>query len=102
MRELQHLLLAWELIGETRRGAFEGACLRYVNVYLDHMLLEETVILPEAQRWLSATEWQELDDAFGSNRDPLSGKYPADPAYQRLFAQIVLNAPAPIGVGDDA
>ena len=101
MRELQQLLLAWELIGETRRGSFEGACLRYVNFYLDHMQLEETVILPEAQRWLSAEEWQELDDAFERNRDPLLGKYPADPAYQRLFAHIVLNAPAPIGVGED-
>ncbi len=101
VRELQHLLLAWELIGETRRGSFEGACLRYVNFYLDHMQLEETVILPEAQRWLSAEEWQELDDAFESNRDPLLGKYSADPAYQRLFAHIVLNAPAPIGVGED-
>jgi hemerythrin-like domain-containing protein len=102
VRELQHLLLAWELIGETRRGAFEGACLRYVNFYLDHMQLEETVILPEAEQWLSAEEWQQLDDAFESNRDPLSGRYPVDPAYQRLFAQIVLKAPAPIGVGDDA
>lgn len=102
VRELQHLLLAWELIGETRRGAFEGACLRYVTFYLDHMQLEETVILPEAEQWLSAEEWQELDDAFESNRDPILGKYPADPAYQRLFAHIVLNAPAPIGVGDDA
>ena len=102
VRELQHLLLAWELVGETRRGAFEGACLRYVSFYLDHMQLEETVILPEAELWLSAEEWQQLDDAFASNRDPLFGRYPADPAYQRLFAQIVLKAPAPIGVGEDA
>ena len=32
------------------------------------------------------------------NRDPLTGKYPPDPAYERLFAQILLKAPAPIGV----
>jgi hemerythrin-like domain-containing protein len=101
VRELQHLLVAWELIGETRRGAFEGACLRYVNFYLDHMQLEETVILPEAELWLSATEWLKLDQAFESNRDPLTGKYPPDPAYERLFAHILLKAPAPIGVGDD-
>lgn len=102
VRQLQHLLLAWELVGETRRGAFEGACLRYITFYLDHMQLEETVILPEAEQWLSAEEWQQLDDAFLSNRDPLTGKYPIDPAYERLFAHIVLTAPAPIGVGDDA
>lgn len=102
VRELQHLLLAWELIGETRRGAFEGACIRYVNFYLDHMQLEETVILPEAERWLSEEEWTQLDEAFESNRDPLTGKYPPDPAYERLFARILLKAPAPIGVGEDA
>ena len=102
VRELQHLLLAWELIGETRRGAFEGACIRYVNFYLDHMQLEETAILPEAELWLSADEWAQLDQAFESNCDPLSGKYPPDPAYERLFAHILRKAPAPIGVGEDA
>ena len=101
IRELQHLLLAWELLGETRRGAFEGACLRYVNFYLEHIRLEETLILPQAERCLSATEWQELDEAFASNRDPLTGRYPPDPAYERLFTKILLKAPAPIGVGED-
>ena len=101
IRELQHLLLAWEMLGETRRGAFEGACLRYVKFYMEHMHLEETVILPEAERWLSAEEWQQLDEAFSANRDPLTGKYPADPAYEQLFARILLKAPAPIGVGED-
>ena len=101
IRELQHLLLAWELLGETRRGAFEGACLRYVNFYLEHIRLEETLILPQAERCLSAAEWQELDEAFASNRDPLTGRYPPDPAYERLFTKILLKAPAPIGVGED-
>ena len=90
------------MIGETRRGAFEGACVRYVNFYLDHMRTEEMVVLPSAEKRLSAAEWAELDEAFATNRDPLTGKYPADPAYERLFAQILLKAPAPIGVGEDA
>ncbi len=101
IRELQHLLLAWEFIGKTRRGAFEGACLRYVNFYLDHMQLEETLILPAAERSLSAEEWLELDVAFASNRDPLTRQFAPDPAYERLFATILLKAPAPIGVGPD-
>ena len=101
IRELQHLLLAWEFIGETRRGAFEGACLRYVKFYLDHMQLEETLILPAAERCLSAEEWSQLDEAFASHRDPLTRQFPPDPAYERLFAHILLKAPAPIGVGED-
>ena len=50
VRELQHLLLAWELLGEPRRPAFVVQCKGYVKFYLEHMRLEETVILPEAEK----------------------------------------------------
>jgi len=100
VRELQHLLLAWELMGESRRAAFETAARQYRDFYLEHMRLEETVILPAAQKVLQPQDWKELDAAFGSNADPLTGKYPRDPVYDRLFTRIVMRAPAPIGVGD--
>ncbi len=99
VRELQHLLLAWELIGDARRGAFDAAAKRYLAFYLEHMRLEETVILPVAQKVLSDADWLELDAAFATNCDPLTGKYPRDPAYDRLFTKIVSQAPAPIGLG---
>jgi hemerythrin-like domain-containing protein len=100
VRELQHLLLAWELVGDARRAAFEEASKRYVAAYLAHMQLEETTILPVARRVLSDSDWKELDAAFATNCDPLTGKYPRDPAYDRLFTRIVMRAPAPIGLGD--
>ena len=99
VRELQHLLLAWELIGDARRGAFDAAAKRYLAFYLEHMRLEETVILPVAQKVLSDADWDELDAAFATNCDPLTGKYPRDPVYDRLFTRIVSLAPAPIGLG---
>ena len=99
VRELQHLLLAWQLLGESRRAAFAAAAKRYLAFYLEHMRLEETVILPAALRVLSAADWQELDAAFATNCDPLTGKYPRDPAYDQLFTRIVTRAPAPIGLG---
>ncbi len=99
VRELQHLLLAWELIGDARRGAFDAAAKRYLAFYLEHMRLEETVILPVAQKVLTAADWAELDAAFATNCDPLTGKYPRDPVYDRLFTRIVSLAPAPIGLG---
>ncbi|MDZ4075382.1 MAG: hemerythrin domain-containing protein [Hylemonella sp.] len=99
VRELQHLLLAWELLGDSRREPFEQAVARYLDFYLEHMKLEETVILPEAEKVLSAQDWQALDEAFATNGDPLTGKYPRDPVYDRLFTRIVMRAPAPIGVG---
>nr|WP_315471829.1 hemerythrin domain-containing protein [uncultured Rhodoferax sp.] len=100
VRELQHLLLAWELIGESRRAAFDTAVRRYVQAYLDHMQLEETAILPVAQSTLSGQDWAELDAAFEANRDPLAHKGQRDPVYDRLFTRIVMRAPAPIGVGE--
>src|SRR3990167_3770253 len=35
VRQLQHLLMAWELIGESRRTAFEDAAKRYESFYLE-------------------------------------------------------------------
>ena len=99
VRALQHQLIAWELLGEARRPAFETAARAYVAFYLEHMKLEETVILPAAERTLNAADWHELDAAFGSNRDPLAGSCPHDTAYDRLFTRIVMKAPAPIGLG---
>ena len=72
---------------------------RYVDAYLAHMQLEETAILPAAQRALSEADWEALDAAFATNCDPLTGKYPRDPVYDRLFTKIVMTAPAPIGLG---
>jgi hemerythrin-like domain-containing protein len=101
VRELQHLLLAWELFGETRREAFETTARRYLGFYLEHMRLEETVVLPAALKVLDAHDWRELDAAFETNCDPLTGKYPRDPVYEQLFTRIVTLAPAPIGLGED-
>lgn len=98
VRELQHLLLAWELMGESRRAAFTEAAQAYTGFYLEHMRTEETELLPAAQKVLGADDWAELDAAFQKDRDPLAGGA-RDPCYDRLFARIVLTAPAPIGVG---
>ena len=98
-RELQHLLLAWELLGTTRRAAFQEAFAKYIDFYLDHMHLEEEVILPEAEKTLGTAEWAEIDAAFEKNADPLTGKYPPPAEYEKLFSLIVSRAPAPIGLG---
>ena len=100
VREIQHLLLAWELLGESRRGAFEQATNHYLDFYLEHMRLEETVILPQAEKVLTEADWKALDAAFATNCDPLTGKYPRDPVYDRLFTRIVMRAPSPIGLGE--
>lgn len=99
VRGLVHLLMAWEYLGESRREAFETAARTYVDFYLAHMRLEETTVLPAAERHLGEADWQALDLAFSSHRDPLTRHTPHDPSYDRLFTRIVLQAPAPVGVG---
>jgi hemerythrin-like domain-containing protein len=98
IRRLEHALLAFEMMGETRRADFEAAAERYVNFYLSHMGTEENMILPAAEKHLLAEDWAELDAAFERNRDPLTGHEPDD-EYRPLFTRILNTAPAPIGLG---
>ena len=98
IRDLEHALLAFEVMGDTRRLAFEQAVDRYISFYLEHMAIEETELLPTARRIFTAEDWAELDAAFATNRDPLAGHEP-DEDYKPLFRKIVMSAPAPIGLG---
>ena len=97
VRELMHLLMAWEYLGETRRAAFEADATRYVQFYLNHMRLEETVLLPEAEKSLTDDDWHALNVAFATHRDPLNEKGARDPQFDRLFTRIVMRAPARTG-----
>jgi len=98
IRDLQHDLLAFEMLGEPRRLAFERAAQNYVDFYLRHMTLEETLVLPLAERVLTEQDWLTLDAAFQANRDPLAGHEP-EAEYRALFTRIVNALPAPIGLG---
>lgn len=98
VRMLQHLLLGWELIGDARRRVFLDAVQEYVAFYLEHIRVEEMQILPAAEKLLAKPDWDALDAAFLSSRDPLAGGV-RDPIYDALFTRIVTTAPAPIGVG---
>ena len=99
IRELEHALLAFEMMGESRRADFEAAAQKYVDFYAQHMALEEGQILPLAEKVLTAQDWAELDAAFAANRDPLTGHEPEDD-YRALFSRIVNSLPAPLGLGD--
>jgi hemerythrin-like domain-containing protein len=101
IRELEHALLAFEVMGESRRAVFEQAVQRYVDFYLAHMALEEREILPLAEKVLSADDWRELDDAFAANRDALTEAEP-EAEYAQLFKRIVNLLPAPLGLGGPA
>jgi len=88
VRELQHLLLAWELLGESRRATFAGALMRYNDFYLAHMRLEEAVVLPAALAELGADDWHAIDQAFATNDLLLTPGVPRDPAFDALYTRI--------------
>ncbi len=98
VRELMHLLIAWECMGESRRSEFEQAVQRYVRFYLEHMQVEETQILPAAIEALSEAQWQALDQGFEQHQDPFVAPQSGDGPYRALFDRITQNAPAPIGL----
>jgi hemerythrin-like domain-containing protein len=98
IRDLEHALLAFEMMGESRREAFEQAAKQYADFYFQHMSLEEKQIMPLAEKALKPEDWAELDAAFAANRDPLTGHEPEDD-YRALFSRIVNALPAPLGLG---
>lgn len=103
IRNVEHELLGFEMMAETaqgpeRRERFEKAMNDYLAFYLEHMHLEEGVVLPLAERVLTPAEWLELDAAFELNRDPLAGHDP-DGIYRPVFQKILGLLPAPLGLG---
>jgi len=103
VRELEHDLLGFEMMsdgpeGAARRAAFEISMQEYIDAYLEHIRTEERVVLPLAERVLSAADWAEVDAAFMKNRDPLTRRH-GDDAYRPVFKRILMTAAAPIGLG---
>jgi hemerythrin-like domain-containing protein len=102
VRDLGHALLAWEVLGTSRRDAFVKALERYIAAYMQHMSVEEKEILPAAREHLTDADWAVVDAAFAANQDPLAGHRPKDAPsdeYAPLFQRILNEAPAPIGLG---
>ncbi len=87
IRELEHRLLGFEMLGERRRQPFERAMQAYADFYFGHMALEERELLPLAERVLTAEDWADLDPAFVADSDPLTGR-PSPVEYAALFDRI--------------
>jgi hemerythrin-like domain-containing protein len=98
LRDLRYLLSRCRVGGPEAVDTFAAAVDEYVDFHWRHMRLEEDVILPLAERWLTAADWEPIDAEFQANEDPLFGARPRE-EFRRLFGLILRRAPAPIGVG---
>lgn len=100
VRELEHALARYELLGEASRQPFCDLVDQYATFYFEHMSLEENVVMPAAAEHLSEQDWATADAAFALNRDPLSGvEFGND--FDKLFTLIASITPAPIGLGPE-
>jgi hemerythrin-like domain-containing protein len=70
VRSLERALTRYELAGAPMLSALRAEANAYADFYAAHRDLEESTILPAAQRYLTAADWVEIDEAFGANRDP--------------------------------
>ena len=100
IRDLEQNLLRWEMGGPEDFGPFADEVERYSEFHWRHMRQEEEVVLPLAERVLTAEDWQEIDQAFAGNGDPLIDK-DLEKDFNRLFKRIVNIAPPPIGLGPE-
>jgi nucleotide-binding universal stress UspA family protein/hemerythrin-like domain-containing protein len=90
--EMQRTLAACEAQPAQGPAAFEAAVKRFAAAQWEHMNLETKVIMPAAQRHLTAGDWSEIAEAFAANGDPRFN-VDADEAFRHLFARILNLAP---------
>jgi hemerythrin-like domain-containing protein len=86
--ELTQMVIRLEFASNEYAKPFIEKVEEYIEFYFRHMGLEEDIVLPLAQRTLTAEDWGEIDSAFSSNMDPLLG-VDAKKSYDQLFARIV-------------
>ncbi len=85
--------------GDAAAGdAFIATAERYIEFEWAHLRSEEDLLIPIAERVLSAEDWQAIHEAFKENDNPLFGIKPKDEA-EELYHRILTLAPAPIGFG---
>lgn len=98
VRELERALIFFEDGWPAGAGEFLRTADAYADFHWKHMRKEEEELLPLAEKYLSAQDWQTIDEAFDANRDPIAGVREKD--FQALFTRIVNLAPEPVGLGD--
>ena len=97
--EMLKALSAYEFSGESEFPVFRDTVLKYCKFERDHAHMEEREILPRAREVLTESDWEEIDAAFGENRDPMFGDQWSD-EFSTLFNKLVNSLPSPLGLGD--
>jgi nucleotide-binding universal stress UspA family protein/hemerythrin-like domain-containing protein len=78
--------------GDATAADIATSLAAYATFMWEHMGREEGVILPAAERYLTADDWAAVNRAFSENRDPGFGG-DIDAEFRHLFSRIVNLAP---------
>ena len=97
LRELRAQLSAATASADGKQR-FVGTVRQYVTTIKAHIAHEEKDILPSARKALTEADWQEIDEAFFDNDDPLFGER-AQAEFRNLYHRIVNLAPESMGMG---
>jgi hemerythrin-like domain-containing protein/nitroimidazol reductase NimA-like FMN-containing flavoprotein (pyridoxamine 5'-phosphate oxidase superfamily) len=100
LRELSQAFVRYREGGQAELPAFAETLEAYASFHWSHMRTEETKVLPAAEQFLTAGDWDAVDAAFTGHTDPLLGEDPGA-HWSKLFTRIVTLAPPPIGVGPE-
>lgn len=95
VRKLEHELTRYELQGGTAADTFFKAVEDYAAFYFGHMRMEEEIILPAIDQFLTPEDWYEADRAFAVNECSADME-----SFEKLFSMIANITPAPIGLGE--
>lgn len=91
-------LSAFEFSGQDEFPEFRDAVVKYVAFEREHAIKEEREVLPRAQEVLDESDWEEIDEAFSKNEDPMFGEQWSS-QFSDLFRKIVNELPEPLGLG---
>ena len=90
--DLEQSLARYEADPGEGFTAFAAAVERFTAMQWQHMSLEQKVIIPAAQKYLTSEDWAEIGRAFAENGDPRFSA-DADHELRQLFTDILDIAP---------
>jgi hemerythrin-like domain-containing protein len=97
LRELQKALSRYQHGGSAEFAEFAALAADFAAFHWEHMRLEESNLMPMAERHLTDADWNAIDAAFLGHTNPLFGAEQGD-EFRDLFRRIVNLAPPPMGM----
>ncbi len=93
-------LSAFEFSGKNEFPLFRDAVHRYAEFENRHIDIEEQQLMPLAEACLTEDDWQQINEAFTANEDPMYGNHWSG-EFSALFDKLIKELPAPLGLGEE-